>query len=203
MPFRGDTDAAVLNAILHDAPPNPIRLNPDVPAELDAIVMKLLKKDRRLRYQHAGDLKADLTRVAQQTALRKFSTGAGPATPGGGAVPSSRRARFWRWAAVAALGVAAVAGLVLWQSRGAQALGEADVILLTDFTNSTGDSVFDGALRQAVAVKLEESPFSQCLPGRTRAADAAAHESTARHTDHQRDRPRSLPARGDQGDDFR
>ena len=159
-PFRGDTDAALLNAILHNAPAHPIRLNPDVPPELDAVVMKALEKDRRLRYQHASDLQADLARLAQQSALRKFSTGTLAAGQASRAEPSGSAIRgWWRWSAVAALALAAIAVAVLWQSRGAQALSEADVIVLTDFTNTTGEPVFDGTLRQAVAVKLEESAF--------------------------------------------
>ncbi|MEE8608478.1 MAG: tetratricopeptide repeat protein, partial [Nitrospiraceae bacterium] len=63
-------------------------------------------------------------------------------------------------AAVALLAGAAA----LWQFRSAQALTESDFILLTDFVNTTGDSVFDGTLKQALAMKLEESPFLNIVP---------------------------------------
>ena len=153
-PFRG-ADGALMDAILHGAPVRPLQLNADVPPELDAAILKALEKDRHHRYQHAGDLRTDLLRLAQQSAMRKFSTGGGFARPTG---------RLWRWAAVAAAMVAAIAGVVYWQSRRAQALGEADVIVLSDIANATGDPVFDGTLRQAIAVKLEESPFLNVLP---------------------------------------
>jgi serine/threonine protein kinase/TolA-binding protein len=67
MPFRGDTSAAISNAILERAPIPPIRLNPDVPAKLEEIINKVLEKDRNLRYQHAADLRTDLQRLKRDT----------------------------------------------------------------------------------------------------------------------------------------
>ena len=67
MPFRGDTSAAISNAILERAPISPVRLNPDVPAKLEDIINKALEKDRNLRYQHAADLRADLQRLKRDS----------------------------------------------------------------------------------------------------------------------------------------
>src|ERR1700731_4983099 len=67
MPFRGDTSAAISNAILERAPIPPVRLNPDVPPKLEDIINKALEKDRNLRYQHAADLRADLQRMKRDT----------------------------------------------------------------------------------------------------------------------------------------
>ena len=72
-PFRGDTTAAVFDSILHRAPVAPVRLSPDVPAELERIINKALEKDRNLRYQHAADIRTDLQRLKRDSESRRVA----------------------------------------------------------------------------------------------------------------------------------
>jgi eukaryotic-like serine/threonine-protein kinase len=81
---------------------------------------------------------------------------------GAPALPSGRKS--WLWAAVACVVVALVAGGIFFYSHRARALTAKDSILLSDFLNTTGDPVFDGTLRQALAVQLEQSPYLNIFP---------------------------------------
>jgi eukaryotic-like serine/threonine-protein kinase len=66
-PFRGDTCGVIFEAILNRAPVRPVRLNPDLPTELDWIIAKCLEKERKVRYQHASDIRTDLQRLKRDT----------------------------------------------------------------------------------------------------------------------------------------
>jgi Tol biopolymer transport system component/predicted Ser/Thr protein kinase len=73
LPFRGDTSGVIFKAILDGTPTSAVRLNPDLPAELERIVTKCLEKDRNLRYQHASDVRTDLQRLKRDTDSARIS----------------------------------------------------------------------------------------------------------------------------------
>ena len=67
LPFRGETSAVIFQGILSRAPTSPVRLNPELPLELERIINRALEKDKNLRYQHAADLRAELQRLKRDT----------------------------------------------------------------------------------------------------------------------------------------
>ncbi|HVH28022.1 MAG TPA: serine/threonine-protein kinase, partial [Vicinamibacterales bacterium] len=157
-PLTGATSAAIGGAILHEQPPPPRRLRADLPDALDELVLKALEKDRDRRYQSAADMRADLQR-------QKRSTDQNAAAISGVAAPPPRRSKRLRWAGGAAV-LAAVSAAGYWSyfTRSTPALTETDTIVLSDFTNTTGDAVFDDALRQGLIVQLQQSPYLHVLP---------------------------------------
>jgi len=146
--FEKPTAVESMAAILNGEPPGLSQTGPGAPLGLLRVVQRCLEKDPARRFQSASDLGLALR------ALRE--SGASAAV----VVPQRPRLRWLRWTAAGALAAVGLAAGIFWFfSRRPTILGEKDTVMLGDFENRTGDSVFDGTLRQGLAVQLEQSPF--------------------------------------------
>ncbi len=153
LPFRGESTGVIFKAILDGTPTSAVRLNPDVPPKLEDIVNKALEKDRNLRYQHASDVRTDLQRLKRDTASSQMPVGE----------TASRVSNRWKFSAVVAVALVLMAVGGYFYLHRAPKLTAKDTIILADFANTTGDAVFDDALRQGLSAQLEQSPFLSLL----------------------------------------
>src|SRR5213080_723813 len=182
-PFEGETASDVLSLILQKEPLPLAHSWPEVPAELERIVRKALRKDREERYQTIKDLLIDLRNLRKELELEvEMERSAppisrGPVSSGQSVAATAHSASSAEYivteikqhkrAAVGALAlilIASAASFFYFHRTKASALTEKDTILLADIVNTTGDSVFDGTLKQALAVQLEQSPFLNTFP---------------------------------------
>lgn len=193
-PFSGETSTDVVVAITQKEPPPLARFAPDVPAELDWIVNKALRKDRDERYQTIKELLTDLRRLKQRLEFEQelerssspalitkstVSTVAAPTIQDRAVKTAEKTVTHVSSAEYIATGikrhkiaavlitlifVTAIAGGYYLYAGRTQPLTERDTVLLTDFVNTTGEPVFDGTLKQALAVHLGQTPFLNLFP---------------------------------------
>src|ERR1700687_758304 len=131
MAFGGNTSALVFDAILHKSPPSPVRINPDLPAELEHIINKALEKDPALRYQSAADMLADLRRLRRDSssAQVKVATDSQP----------RQRNRKMLFAGVGAATLLIILAAVFFIFRGQSEGKEISSIAVLPFVNTGND----------------------------------------------------------------
>ncbi len=176
-PFEAATPSETIAAILRDEPPLLRQSAPAASRELEQIVSKALRKDREQRYQTSQDLLIDLKDLLDEITFaakleragqaERTAQAAAAATEKKNSTPTSLSAQTLRGeikrhklGVTLALALLVIAALGLFfRFNRAPALTDKDTILLADIVNTTGDEVFDGTLKQAVAVHLGQSPF--------------------------------------------
>jgi eukaryotic-like serine/threonine-protein kinase len=149
--FSAETPHAVYDRILHGSPAVMKEINPDVPIRLQQIIHRSIATDRNERYQTAGALRDDLQ------LLKASISSASSAQP----IPDEKIAHP-RWKIPAYLAVPlvlAVAAYFYFHRPRPVPFAERGSIILADFTNTTGEPIFDEALKQALRAQLEQSPF--------------------------------------------
>jgi serine/threonine protein kinase/tetratricopeptide (TPR) repeat protein len=157
MAFPGATSAIVLDGVLNRTPTPLARVNPDLPTELEHIITKALEKDRKLRYQHATDIRTDLERLKRDSESAKLAVTTKSELSGG-------TINLWRVIVPATLVFAVLGTGGYFLFHRSSKLTDKDTIILANFSNATGEPAFDGTLKQALAVQLEESPFLNIFP---------------------------------------
>jgi tetratricopeptide (TPR) repeat protein len=147
--FAGCTGPELQQAILTQISCPAGELNPKLPTKVEKIIHRALEKDREQRYQTSAEMRSDLMAAKSRrhnAAVDLFSR------------PGQRRWK-WTWAATAVVVLLVLASVGMLGMRRPPPLNEADLVLVSDFVNSTGEPVFDGTLKQALTVKLGESPY--------------------------------------------
>jgi serine/threonine protein kinase/tetratricopeptide (TPR) repeat protein len=163
LPFKGDTSAAVFDGILHKSPTGLVRLNSEIPLELERIIGKALEKDLNLRYQSAAEMRADLKRLKRDTESGRVP-GASPTAPG----IRLRKQVYWIAAALVIVSLAAFGGWSLHRRMGPSTVSAAQTsVAVLPFQNLTGDAGLDylpTALSDQVATVLSYAPSLAVRP---------------------------------------
>ena len=189
MPFRGSSSGEICGAILHEQPRPPSQLNPALPERLEEIIHRALEKKRELRYQHASEMRAELERLKRDWDASSSITSTPGKRPslssGSSSFPASSAAmqvapvasqkrtataamgRSWKLLLPVLSVAVLVAAMIAWffyrhSTRNSSQAGK-NTIVLADFTSTTGEAVFDGTLKQALTIQLEQSPYLKLL----------------------------------------
>ena len=158
--FSGNASVVIAEAILNRAPIPPTQWNPQLPVQLETIILKALEKDRQSRYQTAAAMRTELQDLKQLLDSGRLQASFATKKP----TPSWRSRHLLASLATLLFLVVSALALRYFPSRNTPRLAPSDSVVLADFSNSTGDSVFDDTLKQGLAVQLAQSPLLNILP---------------------------------------
>jgi TolB-like protein/Flp pilus assembly protein TadD len=154
-PFLGNSTVEVLEAILTKQPVAPVRLNPNVPPELERIIYKALEKDPKLRYAHAADMRTDLQRLRRDTSIVSSVDAVTKIQP------TKKSSKLWIGIAAAVIAVLLAGVFWLGRKTKAPAQGATPSIAVLPFINMSSDKeqeYFSDGLSEQLLNDLAKTP---------------------------------------------